>query len=100
MDGLGIFQQTAEAVIALLSVLGNALVLYVIYRQKSLRTTTNYLIASLSSADFLVGAEGIPCVIVNNLGLPPNFYGCLFMNCLIVCMTQVSGVRKGGVSGF
>ena len=89
MDGLGIFQQTAEATIALVSVLGNALVLYVVYRQKNLHTTTNYLIASLSSADFLVGAVGIPCVIVNNLGLPANYYGCLFMNCVIICMTQV-----------
>jgi hypothetical protein len=79
-----------EVVIAMLSVLGNGLILYVIIRHNALRTKTNYFIGSLSLADFLLGAIEIPCVIVNFLGLPPDFYGCLAMSCNIIVLTQVS----------
>ena len=76
-DKVFVFQQVLESVIGLASCLGNALVLYVIVRCKSLRTVTNYLIASLAMADLLVGAIGIPCVIVNNFGFPDDIQGCL-----------------------
>ena len=48
------------------------------------------LIANLAVADFLVGIIGIPCFILAEVGLPQNFYGCLFMWCIILGFTQVS----------
>ena len=91
-------KQVVEGIIGVISVLGNALVLYIIYKYKNLQTITNYLIASLAAADLLVGLVGIPVVIVNNFGIPKNFYGCLFMNCVIVILTQISVFSLVGVA--
>ncbi len=88
--GWFIVQQVVEAVIGVVSILGNGLVLYVICKHQSLRSITNYIIASLAFADFIVGVVGIPCVIINNLGLPRNFYGCLIMNSAIVSLAYIS----------
>lgn len=52
-------QQVVEGVIGVISIFGNALVLYVIWRYRDLHTRTNYLIASLAAADLLVGAIGV-----------------------------------------
>ena len=90
MDRYERLNLAAEIFISLLSVTGNSLVLYVIYREKALRCITNYLVASLALADFTLGLVGIPCVIVNNFGWPHEFYGCLFMNCVIVILAQIS----------
>ena len=73
----------------LIIIIGNGVVLIVL-SNKALRSTTNHLIASLSLADFLVGLVGIPFVITNTLGYPHNFYGCLFMSCCIIILTQIS----------
>ncbi len=89
-SGWFIAQQVVEAVIGVVSILGNGLVLYVICKHQSLRSITNYIIASLAFADFLVGVIGIPCVLINNLGLPRNFYGCLIMNSTIVSLAYIS----------
>lgn len=91
--GLGTYDYlnlAAESLIGIVSVCGNGLVLYVIYRNKTLQTFTNYLIASLATADLLVGFLGVPSVIINYVGLPRNFNGCLFTICMIVIATDIS----------
>ena len=93
MDHVLLIQQIAEGLIGVVSIGGNALVMYVIARHKSFHTVTNYLIGSLAMADLLVGAIGVPVVMVNLMGLPHEFYSCLFMNCVIVVLTQISIFR-------
>ena len=93
-----IIKQVIEGLIGLVSALGNALVLYIIFKYKRLKTITNYLIASLAAADLLVGIVGIPMVIVNNFGIPRDFYGCLFGNCVIVIFTQISVFSLVGIA--
>ena len=78
------------ALIGLFSIIGNAFVLLVLFYYRALRSVTNSLLASLSLADCLVGLVGIPCVLTNYLGYPKNFYGCLFMSCVIIILTQIS----------
>ena len=48
-------------------VFGNALVVLAIYREKYLRTTTNFFIASLACADFLIGSIVLPFAIYQEL---------------------------------
>ncbi|XP_028998821.1 neuropeptide Y receptor Y2, like [Betta splendens] len=50
-----------------LGVLGNALVIYVIYRFKTLRTVTNFFIANLAVADLLVNTLCLPFTLVYTL---------------------------------
>ena len=57
---------------------------------KYLRTITNHYVISLSVADLLVGLIGIPCAIATAVGLPRNFYGCLFMNSLLLLLCTSS----------
>ena len=42
------------------SVVGNAVVIYVISRDKNLKSKSNYHILSVAVADFLIGLFGIP----------------------------------------
>lgn len=58
--------------IALVSVLGNALVLTAIYTNYSLRNVGNALFGNLAVSDFLQGGIAIPCRIV--VLLQPNYY--------------------------
>ena len=90
MDAWNIVNLSAQGVIGTAAAVGNALVLYVIKRNKSLQNVNNYLIASLATADLLVGLIGMPVSMVNHMGLPHNFYGCLIMSCIIILLTQVS----------
>lgn len=53
-----------ESLVAIVAVIGNALVIIVFYRERRLRRRTNYYIISLASADFLVGLLGIPFAIL------------------------------------
>ncbi|XP_067118078.1 neuropeptide Y receptor Y2, like [Osmerus mordax] len=57
----------AYSTIILLGVVGNSLVIYVIYRFKTLRTVTNYFIANLAVADLLVDALCLPFTLVYTL---------------------------------
>lgn len=53
-----------EALVAIVAVIGNALVIIVFHRERRLRRRTNYYIISLALADFLVGLLGIPFAIL------------------------------------
>ena len=50
---------SVRCVWSLLSLLGNSLTISIIYRNKDLRTSSNYLVASLAVADLLGGLSGI-----------------------------------------
>ena len=53
-----------EALVAIIAVIGNALVIIVFHRERRLRRRTNYYIISLALADLLVGLLGIPFAIL------------------------------------
>ena len=90
MDAFFLAQQYTDIAIAILIIVGNVFVLHIIRRHKTLHHVTNYLIASLACADMLVGIIAIPVTLVINYGIPHHFYDCLFMNCVIIILTQIS----------
>lgn len=53
-----------EILVAIVAVIGNALIIVVFHRERRLRRRTNYYIISLALADFLVGLLGIPFAIL------------------------------------
>uniref|UniRef100_A0A8K9XMV3 Neuropeptide Y receptor type 2 n=1 Tax=Oncorhynchus mykiss TaxID=8022 RepID=A0A8K9XMV3_ONCMY len=57
----------AYSTIILLGVVGNSLVIYVVYRFKTLRTVTNFFIANLAVADLLVNTLCLPFTLVYTL---------------------------------
>uniref|UniRef100_A0A8C5NCY9 Neuropeptide Y receptor type 2 n=1 Tax=Gouania willdenowi TaxID=441366 RepID=A0A8C5NCY9_GOUWI len=57
----------AYSTIIVLGVLGNSLVIYVIYRFKTLRNVTNFFIANLAIADLLVNTLCLPFTLVYTL---------------------------------
>ncbi|GAB1599561.1 adenosine receptor A2a-like, partial [Argonauta hians] len=79
-----------EAVVAALTVLGNAAVLLVFVRHPQLRTPSNYYIVSLAVADLLVGLLAIPFAVLGHVGLPRDFNVCLFMNSLLMLLCTAS----------
>ncbi|CAL9704551.1 unnamed protein product [Knipowitschia caucasica] len=79
-----------ETAIALVSVLGNVLVVLAVYVNRTLRNTTFFLIVSLAVADIAVGLLVIPLAIIISLGLKTQFYTCLFLSCLLLIITQSS----------
>lgn len=81
---------TAEAIVGLLSFIGNLLVLVAIFRNRQLQTPTNCFIASLATADMLVGLVVAPLAAVSFVGWPDNFLGCTFTNSVVIAFTQVS----------
>ncbi|KAL0894082.1 hypothetical protein ABMA27_014128 [Loxostege sticticalis] len=81
---------TLEILVALVAVIGNAMVIYVFRRDRRLRRRTNYYIVSLATADFLVGLLGIPFAILASVGLPRNLYACLFTVSLLVMLCTIS----------
>ncbi|XP_060088974.1 adenosine receptor A3-like [Heteronotia binoei] len=78
-----------ESVIALLAILGNTLVIWVVKLNSAFQTTTCYFITSLALADIAVGLV-MPMAIVVALDVPLPFEACLFMCCLLVAVTQTS----------
>ncbi|XP_063171770.1 adenosine receptor A2a [Candoia aspera] len=79
-----------ELVIALLAVLGNILVCWAVYLNSNLQNVTNYFVASLAAADIAVGVLAIPFAISISTGFCAFFYGCLFIACFVLVLTQSS----------
>ncbi|XP_014775418.1 adenosine receptor A2b [Octopus bimaculoides] len=90
MDTGSIIYITCETVIAVMSIVGNFLVLLAIRRNQKLQTTTNCFIGSLAVADLLVGFLAAPLAVLSFKGLPHDFSGCVLVNSCIVLLTQCS----------
>ncbi|XP_056140755.1 adenosine receptor A2b [Lampris incognitus] len=84
------FYIVIELIIAVLSVTGNILVCWAVAINTTLKNATNYFLVSLAVADILVGCLGIPFAIIISLGLYLDFYGCLFLACFVLVLTQSS----------
>ncbi|CAL4102286.1 unnamed protein product, partial [Meganyctiphanes norvegica] len=80
----------SEVIVALLAVMGNAMVIAVFTLERKLRRLTNYYIVSLALADLLVGLVGVPCAILTYLGLPKELRACLFMLSFLMMLCTVS----------
>ncbi|XP_032404630.1 adenosine receptor A1-like [Xiphophorus hellerii] len=79
-----------EIAISVASVLGNVLIVLVVYVNQALRDTTFSFIASLAVADIAVGSLVIPLAIVISLGFRTQFYTCLILSSLVLIITQSS----------
>ncbi|XP_047192213.1 neuropeptide Y receptor Y2, like isoform X3 [Scophthalmus maximus] len=85
----------AYSTIIVLGVLGNSLVIYVIYRFKSLRTVTNFFIANLAVADLLVNTLCLPFTLVYTLQGEWKFGGTL---CFLLPYAQGLAVHVSTVT--
>ncbi|XP_074474087.1 adenosine A2a receptor b [Sebastes fasciatus] len=79
-----------ELVSACLSVAGNILVCWAVYLNSNLQSITNFFVVSLAVADIAVGLLAIPFAITISLGFCTKFYGCLFIACFVLILTQSS----------
>ncbi|KAJ8414723.1 hypothetical protein AAFF_G00022460 [Aldrovandia affinis] len=79
-----------ELVIAVLAVLGNVLVCWAVYLNSNLQSITNFFVVSLAVADIAVGVLAIPFAITISTGFCAQFYGCLFIACFVLVLTQSS----------
>ncbi|XP_024130497.1 adenosine A2a receptor a [Oryzias melastigma] len=79
-----------ELLIAVFSVLGNVLVCWAVFLNSNLQSITNFFVVSLAVADIAVGVLAIPFAIVISTGFCSNFYGCLFIACFVLVLTQNS----------
>ncbi|XP_076024747.1 adenosine receptor A2b isoform X2 [Genypterus blacodes] len=79
-----------EVVIAVLSISGNILVCWAVATNSTLKNATNYFLVSLAVADILVGCLAIPFAITISMGITLDFYGCLFLACFVLVLTQSS----------
>ncbi|XP_053277367.1 adenosine A2a receptor a [Pleuronectes platessa] len=85
-----VFYIILEVLIAGFSVLGNVLVCWAVCLNSNLQTITNFFVVSLAVADIAVGVLAIPFSIVISIGFCSNFYGCLFIACFVLVLTQSS----------
>ncbi|XP_034565760.1 adenosine receptor A2a-like [Notolabrus celidotus] len=79
-----------ELVIALLAVTGNVLVCCAVFLNSNLQSITNFFVVSLAVADIAVGLLAIPFAITISTGFCANFFGCLFIACFVLILTQSS----------
>ncbi|XP_051023624.1 adenosine receptor A2b [Acomys russatus] len=79
-----------ELVIAALALAGNLLVCAAVGASSALQTPTNYFLVSLAAADVAVGLFAIPFAIIISLGICTDLYGCLFLACFVLVLTQSS----------
>ncbi|XP_054468533.1 LOW QUALITY PROTEIN: adenosine A2a receptor b [Anoplopoma fimbria] len=79
-----------ELVIAFLSVAGNILVCWAVCLNSNLQSITNFFVVSLAVADIAVGLLAIPFAITISTGFCANFFGCLFIACFVLILTQSS----------
>ncbi|XP_060912219.1 adenosine receptor A2b isoform X1 [Labrus mixtus] len=84
------FYIVIEVVIAVLSISGNVLVCWAVAINTTLKNATNYFLVSLAVADILVGCLAIPFAITMSIGIYLDFYGCLFLACFVLVLTQSS----------
>ncbi|XP_034539817.1 adenosine receptor A2b [Notolabrus celidotus] len=84
------FYIVIEVVIAVLSISGNVLVCWAVAINTTLKNATNYFLVSLAVADILVGCLAIPFAITISIGIYLDFYGCLFLACFVLVLTQSS----------
>ncbi|CAG5133002.1 unnamed protein product [Candidula unifasciata] len=90
MNATDIVYITAEAIVGLVTVIGNSLVLAAIVKSRRLHTITNVFVGNLAIADIVVGILVAPSAALSFKGIPKDFYGCIFINCLILMFTNVS----------
>ena len=81
---------TGEIVFAALTAFGNGPILAAIIKHPRLQTITNCFVASLAAADFLVGILGIPCGLISFFSVNQNCISCVFVNIMIIILTQIS----------
>uniref|UniRef100_A0A3P9NNE2 Adenosine A2a receptor n=1 Tax=Poecilia reticulata TaxID=8081 RepID=A0A3P9NNE2_POERE len=79
-----------ELLIALLAVAGNTLVCWSVCLNSNLQNITNFFVVSLAVADIAVGLLAIPFAITISVGFCADFYGCLFIACFLLVLTQSS----------
>ncbi|XP_010875767.2 adenosine A2a receptor b [Esox lucius] len=79
-----------ELVIACLAVTGNMLVCWAVCLNSNLQSITNFFVVSLAVADIAVGLLAIPFAVTISIGFCANFYGCLFIACFVLVLTQSS----------
>ncbi|TKS84632.1 Adenosine receptor A2a [Collichthys lucidus] len=79
-----------EVVIACLAVAGNILVCWAVCLNSNLQSITNFFVVSLAVADIAVGLLAIPFAITISTGFCANFFGCLFIACFVLILTQSS----------
>ncbi|XP_038124295.1 adenosine receptor A2a-like isoform X2 [Cyprinodon tularosa] len=79
-----------ELLIALLAVTGNILVCWSVCLNSNLQSITNFFVVSLAVADIAVGLLAIPFAITISVGFCADFYGCLFIACFLLILTQSS----------
>lgn len=91
--GLRIFRLTIYVVIFLLATVGNALVIFVVYKTRELHTVTGFLIANLAVADLGVGLLCIPFTVVYyelNFRWPFGPIMCKILPALMPCFVMGS----------
>ncbi|KAH9523036.1 Adenosine receptor A3 [Bulinus truncatus] len=81
---------SAEIIIGIFAVCGNSLVLTTIFVTRGLHTATNMFLCNLAAADLCVGMLVAPCAILAHYGIPAHFYGCVFINCIMMVFSDVS----------
>ncbi|XP_068165846.1 adenosine A2a receptor a [Antennarius striatus] len=79
-----------ELLIAVFSMLGNVLVCWAVCLNSNLQSITNFFVVSLAVADIAVGILAIPFSIVISTGFCSYFFGCLFIACFVLVLTQSS----------
>ncbi|KAL0965396.1 hypothetical protein UPYG_G00280730 [Umbra pygmaea] len=89
-ENVSLFYIGMELVIACLAVIGNMLVCWSVCINSNLHSITNFFVVSLAVADIAVGLLAIPFAITISTGFCANFYGCLFIACFVLVLTQSS----------
>lgn len=99
VENLPIIYIVLEASVAIIAIFGNLLVIVVFIQDRCLRKVTNFYIISLSFADLLVGAIGIPSAILTKIGLPrSSMQLCLIMLSLLIILCTISILNLVAVS--
>src|SRR6218665_2013152 len=77
---------TLEVICAVLSIVGNSVIIFLFIKIRSLRTVKNFYVISLAVADLLVGLVGIPSSLAVSVGLPKNFHACMITTSIIMIL--------------